>query len=79
MLGGILKLDFNYAINIAFGGEERRVYRESRFVKMIMEDVSSSNSPNYYHEKFFYCFTLEVHEDIVEVIVVSYKQFSKQK
>ena len=33
MLGGVLKLDFTYAIIPVFNGEERRLYRETRFVK----------------------------------------------
>ena len=45
-LGGVLKLDFTYAIIPIFGGEERRLYRETRFVKTIIEEVSS-NSPIY--------------------------------
>lgn len=40
-LGGVLKLDFTYAIIKKFGGKERRLYRETRFVKTLqkMEQV----------------------------------------
>ena len=40
-LGGVLKLGFTYAVIPTFGGEERRLYRETRFVKTItkMEQV----------------------------------------
>ena len=45
-LGGVLRLDFTYAIISFFGGEERRLYRESRFVKIFTEE-NASNSPVY--------------------------------
>ena len=32
-LGGVLKLDFTYAIILVFNGEEIRLYRETIFVK----------------------------------------------
>jgi len=32
-LGGFLMLDFTYAIILIFNGEERRLYRETRFLK----------------------------------------------
>jgi len=45
-LGGVLKLDFTYAIISVFNGEERRLYRETRFVKTTSKkDVG--NSPIY--------------------------------
>ena len=49
-LGGVLKLDFTYAIIPIFGGEERRLYRETRFVKTITKK-EASNSPVYSQEK----------------------------
>ena len=49
-LGGVLKLDFTYAIIPVFNGEERRLYRETRFVKTTTKkDVG--NSPIYGQEK----------------------------
>lgn len=34
-LGGVLKLDFTHAIILVFGAGERRLYRETRFLKKI--------------------------------------------
>jgi len=45
-LGGVLKLDFTYAVIPIFGGGERRLYKETRFVKTITKNVAS-NSPVY--------------------------------
>jgi len=57
-LGGVLKLDFKYAIILTFSGEERRLYRETRFVKTITKN-GASNSPVYSQEKDdFACFML---------------------
>ena len=47
-LGVALKLDFTYAIIHVFGGEERRLYKETRFIKTITKE-GSSNSPMYSH------------------------------
>ena len=42
-LGGVLKLDFTYAIILMFNGEETRLYRETRFFKTTtMNDVGNS-------------------------------------
>lgn len=46
-LGWFLKLDFTYAIIPIFGGEERILYEESRFAKIIIKEGSSSNSTVY--------------------------------
>jgi len=45
-LGGVLKLDFTYAVIPIFGGEERRLYKETRFVKTITKN-GANNSPVY--------------------------------
>jgi len=41
-LGGVLKLDFTYAIIPIFEGEERRLYIENRFIKTITKEGSSN-------------------------------------
>ena len=57
-MGGVLKLDFTYVVIPTFGGEERRLYRETRFVKTITKN-GASNSPVYGQEKDdFACFML---------------------
>ena len=45
-LGGVLKLDFTYVVIPVFGGEERRLYKETKFVKTITKN-GASNSPVY--------------------------------
>lgn len=63
-------MDFTYFMIPFFSGEERRLYRESRFVNNITKE-GSSNSPIYSYEKDdFSCFSLQVSEEIVEDIKV---------
>ena len=66
-LGRVLKLDFTYAIILIFGGEERRLYRETRFVKTITKN-GASNSHIYSQDKDDFSFfvlhdNLELTED----------------
>eukprot|EP00253_Pinus_taeda_P002724 PITA_02724 len=65
-LGGVLKLDFTYAVIPIFCGEERRLYRETRFVKTITKN-EASNSPVYSLEKDdFACFMLHDNAELAE-------------
>lgn len=65
-LGGALKLDFTYAFIPIFGGKERRLYRETRFVKTTTIN-GASNSLVYSKEKDeFACFTLYDNVEPVE-------------
>ena len=65
-MGGVLKLDFTYAVILVFGGEERRLYRETRFVKTITKN-RASNSPVYSPKKDgFACFTLHDNATLAE-------------
>ena len=65
-LGGVLKLNFTYAIVTFFGGEERRLYRETRFVKKITKN-EASNSPIYSQEKDdFSCFMVHDNAEFAE-------------
>ena len=65
-LGGVLKLDFTYAIIPVFGGEESRLYRETWFVKSITKN-GASNSPMYNQEKDdFSCFMLQDNVELAE-------------
>ena len=45
-LGGVLKLYFTYVVIPIFSGEERRLYRETRFVKTITKK-GARNAPAY--------------------------------
>lgn len=65
-LGGVPKLDFTYAIIPIFGGQERRLYRESRFVNTIKKQGISINCLVYSQGKDFSCFMLEVNDEIAE-------------
>ena len=65
-LGGVSKLDFTYAIIPIFNGEERRLYRETRFVKTTTKK-DEGNSPIYGQEKEdVSCFMLHEDEDFAE-------------
>lgn len=44
-VGGPIKLDLTYATIPTFGGEQRRLYRESRFVKTVTSSKGSESSP----------------------------------
>ena len=56
-------MDLTYATVPVFGGQERRLYRETRFVKMVTRADCSDNSPIYNKEGDFSCFRLEENQD----------------
>ena len=56
---GSIKLDLTYATVPVFGGQERRLYRETRFVKMVTKADCSENSTIYNKEGDFSCLMLE--------------------
>ena len=65
-VGGSIKIDLTYATIPLFGGEERRLYRESRFVKMVTKANGSTNSPVYGKGGAFSCLILEEDEDFLQ-------------
>ena len=58
-IGGSVKLDLTYATIPIFGGQERRLYRETRFVKKVTKVDDSVNSLVYSREGDFSCLMLE--------------------
>ena len=62
-IGGSIKLDLTYATILIFGGQERRLYRETRFVKTFTKADNSVNSPVYSKEEYFSCLMLEEVQD----------------
>jgi hypothetical protein len=62
-LGGSLQMDMTYATIPVFGGETRRLYRETK----LAYTVSDPNHPNNYHvyskEKDLGCFILSVNDE----------------
>ena len=58
-IGGSIKLDLSYATIPVFGGQERRLYRETRFVKTVTKAGDSVNSPVYSRDGYFSCLMLE--------------------
>lgn len=58
-VGESIKLDLTYATIPTFGGEERRLYRESRFVTIVTPAEGSRNSPVYRKEIDLSCLALE--------------------
>ena len=61
-IGGSIKLDLNYATIPVFGGQERILYQEIRFVKMDTKANNSVNSPVYNKEGEFSCLMLEEYQ-----------------
>ena len=54
---------FNICYYPSFGGQERRLYRETRFVKMVTKADNSVNSLVYSREGDFSCLMLEEDQD----------------
>ena len=44
---GSIKLDLTYVTILVFGGEERQLHKESRFVKVVTRSERSNNTPLY--------------------------------
>ena len=55
-------MDLTYATILVFGGQERRLYRETRFVKMVTKAENLVNSL-YSKEGDFSCLMLEEDQD----------------
>ena len=65
-LGGVLKLDFTYAIIPVFNGEKRRLYSETRFMKTTTKK-DAGKSPIYSQEiEDLSCFMLHEDAEFVE-------------
>ena len=50
-VGGTLQMDLTYATIPAFGGENRRLYRELQFAYIVTNDKNPTNHPLYVVEK----------------------------
>ena len=50
-LGGTLQMDMSYATILVFGGEFRRLYRETQMAHIISDQHNPSNHPIYAEEK----------------------------
>ena len=50
-LGGTLQMDMSYATIPIFGGECKRLYRETQMAYIISDHENPSNHPNYVEEK----------------------------
>jgi len=61
-----MKLDLSYATSPIFGGEKRRLYRETRFIKIVTRDGCPNNVPMYGTERDISCFLLEEYDFILE-------------
>lgn len=65
-VGGSIRLDLTYATIPIFGGEERRLYKESRFVKIVTRVDCPNNAPVYGNERDLSCLILEENDFILE-------------
>jgi len=78
-IGASIKLDSTYATVPMFGGEERRLYRKSIFVKAVTRADCSKNAPMYGKEKDFSCLLLEENDKVMdETQVEGSVQLNKQ-
>ena len=73
-VGGSIKLDLTYATIPTFGGEKRRFYRESRFVKTVTPAKGSKNSLVHGKESDLSCLFLEEDETILEETSIHLKR-----
>lgn len=64
-IGGCIKLDFSYTTIPTFGGEERILYRESRFMKTITTYEVSKNALMYERESDLSCLLFEEDEYVL--------------
>lgn len=69
-VGGSTKLDMTYATIPTFGGEQRRLYRESSIVKIVIRTKGSENSPVHGKESNLSFLFLEEDETILEETLV---------
>ena len=65
-VGGAIKLDLTYATIPTFRGEQRRLYRESKFVKIMTPAKRSENSPAHGKESDLSYLFLEEDENLLE-------------
>ena len=63
---GYIKLELTYWTIPVFGGQERRLYRETRFVKMVTKADNSVNSLVDNKEGEFSCLMLEQDQDYLQ-------------
>lgn len=72
-MGGSIKLDLAYATIPTFGGEQRRLYRESQFVKTVITTKGSGNSLVHGKDSDISCLFLEEYEKLLEEALVHLK------
>lgn len=65
-VGGSIKLDLTYATIPTFGGEKKRFYRDSWFVKTVTPAKGSKNSPVHGKDSDISCLFLEEDENLLE-------------
>ena len=63
---GSIKLYLTYATIPVFGGQERRLYRETSFVKMVTKANNSINFSVYNKEVDFSCLMIEEDQDYLQ-------------
>ena len=62
-LGGTLQMDMSYATIPIFGGEFRRLYRETKLAYIISDHHNPTNHPIYAEEKELGCFMLHLSDN----------------
>jgi hypothetical protein len=61
-LGGTINMDINYAIIPVFRGENRRLYRETKFSYVVSDQNKSINHPIYFFDEYLGYFILTINE-----------------
>jgi len=63
-LGGFLQMDMMYATILVFGGETRKIYRETKPAYTISDHKHPNNYPIYLKDQDLGCFTLSVNDEL---------------
>jgi hypothetical protein len=71
-LGGTMKMDMTYAIVPFFGGENRILYKETKFSYVVSDQNNPKNHPIYAADEDMGCYILSVNEEYDEAHTLSY-------
>jgi hypothetical protein len=65
-LGGTMQMDMTYATVLVFGGENRRLYMETKFSYVVSDQNNPKNHPIYDVDEDMVCCILSINEEYDE-------------
>jgi hypothetical protein len=65
-IGGTMQMDMTYATVPVFGGENRRLYRETKFSYVVSDQNNPKNHPIYVVDEDMGCCILSVNEEYMK-------------